>query len=54
MLVYAARIWKGTYWHVVRCYGTQEAAEFFASHALSESEWDVKAIKLDDAVKAGL
>jgi hypothetical protein len=53
MMVYAARIWKDKSWHVVRFYDTYEAAEFFASVALSKSEWDVKPMTLDNANAAG-
>lgn len=49
MMLYAVRIFKNKQWHVVRHYATHEAAEFFASSALTEIEWDIKEVTLDEA-----
>jgi hypothetical protein len=53
MMLYAVRIWKNKQWHVVRFYDTHEAAEFFASSMLGQSEWDIKVMSLESANAVG-
>lgn len=51
MKLYAVRVFKDEQWHIVRWYESRHWAQVFAKGL--ETEWDVKAMTIEEANEAG-